>query len=167
MSLFLHQTTTHLGFTCIILCCICLYSYIKPQLAQVLLHVAMSCICLYSYIKPQLVKIAQQNHTVVYVSIPTSNHNYGLKKWVKWQLYMSLFLHQTTTSYFPKVISRQLYMSLFLHQTTTVSDCILSVVGCICLYSYIKPQQFWFERFEQLLYMSLFLHQTTTPVGHV
>ena len=34
--------------------CICLYSYIKPQQEFDALGYEVSCICLYSYIKPQL-----------------------------------------------------------------------------------------------------------------
>ena len=34
--------------------CICLYSYIKPQLVFLGIISLLGCICLYSYIKPQL-----------------------------------------------------------------------------------------------------------------
>ena len=54
MSLFLHQTTTRGASIRCLASCICLYSYIKPQLKPLILSEVGSCICLYSYIKPQL-----------------------------------------------------------------------------------------------------------------
>ena len=164
MSLFLHQTTTSSAairriFSCICLysyikpqlwliknilaaSCICLYSYIKPQLSVLSYAARSCCICLYSYIKPQLdslrlmfipvvyVSIPTSNHNpfykrclvnqVVYVSIPTSNHNYRPLHVKSCRLYMSLFLHQTTTRPAMYLRMKLLYMSLFLHQTTTV-----------------------------------------------
>ena len=75
MSLFLHQTTTSMKHAKATLCCICLFSYIKPQ------HYAKACIY----------------DSVVYVSFPTSNHNNLLSRLYDFVLYMSLFLHQTTT----------------------------------------------------------------------
>ena len=56
-------------------------------------------------------------------------------------LYMSLFLHQTTTKIGRYSAPRELYMSLFLHQTTTAARGVHALFCCICLYSYIKPQQ--------------------------
>ena len=38
------------------------------------------------------------------------------------------------------VCCKELYMSLFLHQTTTVTCTMVNTFGCICLFSYIKPQ---------------------------
>ena len=55
--------------------CICLYSYIKPQHIENLKDADKSCICLYSYIKPQPDLSNLTCRFVVYVSIPTSNHN--------------------------------------------------------------------------------------------
>ena len=119
MSLFLHQTTTLTRWPITRRCCICLYSYIKPQRRKARRFGGLGCICLYSYIKPQpefscsqlllvvYVSIPTSNHNpcnindyffhVVYVSIPTSNHNLALPSLSRRRLYMSLFLHQTTT----------------------------------------------------------------------
>ena len=58
---------------------------------------------------------------VVYVSVPTSNHNLDGNNDKVDVLYMSLFLHQTTTIGAPWLHSIRLYMSLFLHQTTTTA----------------------------------------------
>ena len=60
------------------LCCISLYSYIKPQLDKSVLPTLSGCISLYSYIKPQLANHSSIMSVVVYLYIPTSNHN--LKK---------------------------------------------------------------------------------------
>ena len=56
---------------------------------------------------------------VVYRTIPTSNHNF-MGPWVKGtELYIVLFLHQTTTWLKSSISKCLLYIVLFLHQTTT------------------------------------------------
>ena len=73
--IFLHQTTT-LRFTLNLTSgCISLYSYIKPQLFQYLPINLCGCISLYSYIKPQHNSSISKDVFVVYLYIPTSNHN--------------------------------------------------------------------------------------------
>ena len=118
MSWFLHQTTTIYQKMIPMMCCICLDSYIKPQHGFRQRRYLYCCICLDSYIKPQPLMCLLCQYLVVYVLIPTSNHN-----------------HTMTISL---VIS--LYMSWFLHQTTTFNVCGQCPTGCICLDSYIKPQ---------------------------
>ena len=78
---------------------------------------------------------------VVYRTIPTSNHNPALQHKDSCWLYIVLFLHQTTTLSLLRRNRRRLYIVLFLHQTTTL---------CI---RYISRHE---------LYIVLFLHQTTT-----
>ena len=73
--LFLHQTTTRVSITLATLCCISYYSYIKPQPVIFLHEVSDSCISYYSYIKPQLEWMMLRDRSVVYRTIPTSNHN--------------------------------------------------------------------------------------------
>ena len=73
--LFLHQTTTELQYYQTLFRCISIYSYIKPQLFRILYAIICSCISIYSYIKPQLFAECQDVCLVVYLSIPTSNHN--------------------------------------------------------------------------------------------
>ena len=94
---FLHQTTT----TCLpsseIWCCISFDSYIKPQLIRQLILVAGSCISFDSYIKPQQATEELLQSTVVYLLIPTSNHNHRERPLFVTQLYIFWFLHQTTT----------------------------------------------------------------------
>ena len=55
--------------------CISLYSYIKPQQYDDLVRSVTGCISLYSYIKPQRKQYGQLRIYVVYLYIPTSNHN--------------------------------------------------------------------------------------------
>ena len=78
---------------------------------------------------------------VVYLTIPTSNHNLEANMNQFLVLYILLFLHQTTTLLDLLGYGFRLYILLFLHQTTTENE-LLS--GC------------W------MLYILLFLHQTTT-----
>ncbi len=50
-------------------------SYIKPQPLWVLKKSRIGCISYYSYIKPQLDSLWANYKSVVYRTIPTSNHN--------------------------------------------------------------------------------------------
>ena len=78
-----------------------------------------SCLSLYSYIKPQPTFLSYICTRVVYHSIPTSNHNTDSS-----DLYL-----------------KKLFITLFLHQTTTIK-CVSRIIdGCLSLYSYIKPQR--------------------------
>ena len=96
---FLHQTTT--------------------AVAQV---VALGrCISFDSYIKPQLSQGQFGQYPVVYLLIPTSNHNKQQERDSKDPLYIFWFLHQTTTYLRP----RYWYTC------------------CISFDSYIKPQLSW------------------------
>ena len=74
-----------------------------------------------SYIKPQLSDAAEDVGSVVYLLIPTSNHNH----WTKSQ------------------IANALYIFWFLHQTTTTLLLARMRMGCISFDSYIKPQRTW------------------------
>ena len=56
------------------------------------------------------------------------------------QLYIVLFLHQTTTPTAIYDLVVQLYIVLFLHQTTTRLQLMVFMACCISYYSYIKPQ---------------------------
>ena len=182
--LFLHQTTTVVACSCGVSGCISYYSYIKPQLFDDRRFLSYSCISYYSYIKPQLIDLLVvfliccisyysyikpqldvmkfYKKYVVYRTIPTSNHNRCFVAVCAYQLYIVLFLHQTTTTLsvrfsFVKlyivlflhqtttdevydILHRQLYIVLFLHQTTTRISRRNLPVSCISYYSYIKPQ---------------------------
>ena len=137
---FLHQTTTPVSSHSEDKCCISFDSYIKPQLLAM---------------KVWLI-------TVVYLLIPTSNHNSA--KDVK--------------------LLNELYIFWFLHQTTTFERMMSHLSCCISFDSYIKPQLsvyliFWYcvvylliptsnhnnihiKHENGWLYIFWFLHQTTT-----
>ena len=120
------------------------------------------CISFASYIKPQPFHITILPSTVVYLSLPTSNHNLGMQPLFAYELYIFRFLHQTTT---------HLLMVIILFR-------------CISFASYIKPQlrtdlvtnkyvvylslptsnhnPGLFGLLMPVLYIFRFLHQTTT-----
>ena len=116
--LFLHQTTTFFGK----------YSN------------SLSCISYYSYIKPQRQAELQRSWQVVYRTIPTSNHNSKPLR-ISWffVVYRTIPTSNHNSSGHSQV-SSELYIVLFLHQTTTSSLCGNILSSCISYYSYIKPQ---------------------------
>ena len=138
---FLHQTTTIDYLVPSRIGCISFDSYIKPQPSVQILVSGDSCISFDSYIKPQrnshsvvlsqvvylLIPTSNHNYAswfkislrVVYLLIPTSNHNLFFAVLIITPLYIFWFLHQTTTWLMPKVLTFQLYIFWFLHQTTT------------------------------------------------
>ena len=101
----------------------------------------LRCISFDSYIKPQLVGEYGTNGLVVYLLIPTSNHNLLVSCNDNKGLYIFWFLHQTTTCSGRGRSSAVLYIFWFLHQTTTIETGV--------------PRTF-------SLYIFWFLHQTTT-----
>ena len=56
---------------------------------------------------------------VVSYLVSTSNHNFSLVSYLKFQLFLILYLHQTTTSFQKKRCKAWLFLILYLHQTTT------------------------------------------------
>ena len=115
---FLHQTTT--GTKCAESACALYIFWFLHQTTTVeeLNNWRMSCISFDSYIKPQPQRQDYVNDLVVYLLIPTSNHN--TKQTIK---------H-----------SSKLYIFWFLHQTTTTGDASPKKHRCISFDSYIKPQ---------------------------
>ena len=121
-------------------CCISFDSYIKPQLNT---DVSYSISVVYL-----LIPTSNHNFThslvvapeVVYLLIPTSNHNSLLKIKFFILLYIFWFLHQTTTLLRSLRLVLPLYIFWFLHQTTTYCLNITDVDRCISFDSYIKPQ---------------------------
>ena len=73
---FLHQTTTGMSIVSPVYCCISFDSYIKPQLVLVFVLLPIRCISFDSYIKPQPFPQLKDLGAVVYLLIPTSNHNF-------------------------------------------------------------------------------------------
>ena len=77
--------------------CISHLSYIKPQLLVLENFTKSCCISHLSYIKPQQIIFCFHSLKVVYLIFPTSNHNLLLEEVALLVLYISSFLHQTTT----------------------------------------------------------------------
>ena len=123
------------------LSCISFDSYIKPQLVFVTFPSSVSCISFDSYIKPQRVWRIIYKKIVVYLLIPTSNHNSWCYDQNVVMLYIFWFLHQTTTEQYAVADVGMLYIFWFLHQTTTRLRCTDTELSCISFDSYIKPQQ--------------------------
>ena len=98
--------------------CISFDSYIKPQHNVNRDTLPTCCISFDSYIKPQLTIFSCIGFGVVYLLIPTSNHNSVGYDMDEFLLYIFWFLHQTTT------------LILFLR----------FLRRCISFDSYIKPQ---------------------------
>ena len=115
---FLHQTTTLIN----------------------LIRVSFGCISFDSYIKPQLFLVLRYCQTVVYLLIPTSNHNFLCsihdKTGVVYLLIPTSNHNYPYTLYFGIV----LYIFWFLHQTTTCISFFDLLTCCISFDSYIKPQ---------------------------
>ena len=57
------------------------------------------------------------------------------------ELFIILFLHQTTTGLLMYSAQIVLFIILFLHQTTTLKDIGIDPKSCLSSCSYIKPQQ--------------------------
>ena len=160
---FLHQTTTWALRYNFPLSCISFDSYIKPQLPGWLQEYQDSCISFDSYIKPQQTVLGKINKEscisfdsyikpqhdavslifilVVYLLIPTSNHNY--RKIYKYRQYVVYLLIPTSNhnSMVGKDWRRLLYIFWFLHQTTTTQRRVKTIESCISFDSYIKPQR--------------------------
>ena len=163
ISWFLHQTTTGIAWSVVQRSCLSLDSYIKPQPKEINANFRISCLSLDSYIKPQLggltsdgrkgclsldSYIKPQRRTcfrppikVVYLLIPTSNHNcWRLQRYALFVVYLLIPTsnHNSCTI----IISRKrLFISWFLHQTTTSCRVTVPFSSCLSLDSYIKPQR--------------------------
>ena len=98
------------------------------------------CISFDPYIKPQLTFMRVCNLCVVYLLIPTSNHNsHFLHPYLR-RLYIFWSLHQTTTTFRHMGDMVWLYIFWSLHQTTTLKLIRVKLFRCISFDPYIKPQ---------------------------
>ena len=122
------------------MCCISLFSYIKPQLTADDFAPSMCCISLFSYIKPQQYHKHIEELLVVYLCFPTSNRNPSESAGGNDMLYIFVFLHQTATVRLIPFAFATLYIFVFLHQTATSISVSTYNTCCISLFSYIKPQ---------------------------
>ena len=139
MSSFLHQTTTICCFPTCFPSCICLLSYIKPQPYMLSSASDGCCICLLSYIKPQLKQCFGFLKSAVYVFFPTSNHN---SKRGRPRQCAAVYVFFPTSNHNHCCLSeklKKLYMSSFLHQTTTY----VLLVSYNQVLIYFKPHRKW------------------------
>ena len=137
---FLHQTTTQLFASPGRLGCISFDSYIKPQPSLL-----MYLLCLVVYL---LIPTSNHNkeddlsnsNRVVYLLIPTSNHNTLVcESWSARVVYLLIPTSNHNIRFFWHHGS-ELYIFWFLHQTTTYRYYFSSSRCCISFDSYIKPQ---------------------------
>ena len=120
--------------------CISFDSYIKPQPVLGLIPKWASCISFDSYIKPQLKCEKAVIFCVVYLLIPTSNHNGGRAREVAASVVYLLIPTSNHNADWTQQYHYGLYIFWFLHQTTTVGSTPLTFLSCISFDSYIKPQ---------------------------
>ena len=154
---FLHQTTTAASNTTAIISCISFDSYIKPQPGSVsAMHVKVVYLLIPTSNHNPLALLSLRR-SVVYLLIPTSNHNILQINRTTLQLYIFWFLHQTTTRACWETGSYQLYIFWFLHQTTTKDVYGIYRVSCISFDSYIKPQPIEYNILIHNIYQSLLL----------
>ena len=139
---FLHQTTTRTMKHHILTSCISFDSYIKPQRI-------LDSICLTNVVY-LLIPTSNHNHafavackvSVVYLLIPTSNHNldHDLLRLVA---VVYLLIPTSNHNELDSIGMQQtLYIFWFLHQTTTFGYHLANLLCCISFDSYIKPQLF-------------------------
>ena len=141
ICLFLHQTTTFRVRRCITTRCLSVYSYIKPQPYGVLIFHFVGVYLSIPTSNHNLWGLADSYHSGVYLSIPTSNHNISNYYESVNVVFICLFLHQTTTYINIKRYESKVFICLFLHQTTTADETTELLIGCLSVYSYIKPQR--------------------------
>ena len=79
-------------------------------------------------------------YSVVSYSVSTSNHNY--QYWIPLNFMVVSYSVSTSNHNFASVAQyeRELYLILFLHQTTTCCVGTLALARCILFCFYIKPQ---------------------------
>ena len=100
---------------------------------------------------------------VVYLYIPTSNHNCLHGCCDVLGLYIFIFLHQTTTRHEQDSRRTGLYIFIFLHQTTTTRhDFTKEDVLYIFIFLHQTTTYLLRKINKYLLYIFIFLHQTTT-----
>ena len=159
---FLHQTTT-LYITYLKWCPLYIFWFLHQTTTMLTsLLIFPSCISFDSYTKPQPSGDGNVFFRVVYLLIPTPNHNSIRLLSIRCTLYIFWFLHQTTTIFKPLAseggcISFDSYTKpqRYCHRKLWVLRCIsfdsytkpqpdallyLKATSCISFDSYIKPQ---------------------------
>ena len=163
--LFLHQTTTICCALILSHGCIISFSYIKPQLVDIMPIVNYCCILSFSYIKPQLLRVMRRRYRGCILSF----------SYIKPQPAVTIFSISLRC-----ILSFSYIKPQQGGQTTDTSAC------CILSFSYIKPQRKRWKicvisvvyypfptsnhnchiipPYSLSLYTILFLHQTTTLI---
>ena len=160
---FLHQTTTVPLFLLVAMSCISFDSYIKPQRSERTYWVSNVVYLLIPTSNHNCYATRNLSRYVVYLLIPTSNHNIlwydDIRKYVVYLL-IPTSNHNWKTS---RSCCYLLYIFWFLHQTTT-SDGFANNYQKLYIFWFLHQTttfafcSWWFCR----LYIFWFLHQTTT-----
>ena len=113
-----------------------------------------------------VLKVESKGSMVVYRTIPTSNHN-GVSPIVG-GLFVVYRTIPTSNHNTADTLSSsgELYIVLFLHQTTTRQTLIMNPQSCISYYSYIKPQLLENNSFYQnVVYRTIPTSNHNVPEG--
>ena len=109
--------------------------------------------------------VPSSNTGIVSYRLSTSNHNPYTALGAVNQLYLIVFLHQTTTQKGLTEAQTKLYLIVFLHQTTTERT-ITPTARQLYLIVFLHQTTTMTIQLNQMgvLYLIVFLHQTTTFV---
>ena len=128
------------GYIPHVLSCISFDLYIKPQHPHSFFICSLCCISFDPYIKPQRRPGASRHTQVVYLLIPTSNHN-ELSLADMWRNVVYLLIPTSNHNICPQYNNMcTLYIFWSLHQTTTSNANLKKFCCCISFDPYIKPQ---------------------------
>ena len=116
---FLHQTTTLSCWVPLLCCCISFDSYIKPQLVECVTKTILVVYLLIPTSNHNLLPLGCTLHIVVYLLIPTSNHNRFARMSLPRYVVYLLIPTSNHNIYRLCLYLSQLYIFWFLHQTTT------------------------------------------------
>ena len=154
ISWFLHQTTTMRGTRLMLAELFISWFLHQTTTFRSPLFVSTSCLSLDSYIKPQLNNQNTFPASVVYLLIPTSNHNDGYPDSDQFVLFISWFLHQTTTLY-KHSLTCVCCLSLDSYIKPQRCPCMwCPCMSCLSLDSYIKPQHcLWRDAEKHVVYL--------------
>ena len=103
-------------------------------------YTEIGCISFDSYIKPQPTMKPSGRNKVVYLLIPTSNHNPTMSVMCSIRVVYLLIPTSNHNRLHVLPMSGLLYIFWFLHQTTTQGIWRWYINSCISFDSYIKPQ---------------------------
>ena len=160
---FLHQTTTITVSMVTEDGCISFDSYIKPQPSSCWDNSTIGCISFDSYIKPQLLTILLNLVRVVYLLIPTSNHNILASRFF-WLCVVYLLIPTSNHNSAPNLRLR--YRVVYLLIPTSNHNHVSIILDSIAVVYLLIPTSnhniFVFDETFIPLYIFWFLHQTTT-----